>query len=964
VPGKMLLPRVTRRGVPDAAALLAASTNGIHMLRRRLSIGLLALFAASAADAQQPGGGPGGPPQQAGSDANHAASAPVARAVRVEGRISVDGRLDDAAWAQAPVITDFTQVTPNEGQPSTERTEVRIVYDDDAVYVGAMLYDRGPVSTRLVRRDAFAPDSDWFTVSFDTYHDHLTGSVFGVNPSGVRRDQTGVIFGGGGGGGGGPGGGGGGGGPGGGGGGSEWNPVWQIATAVTDSGWVAEMRIPFSQLRFGRADVQTWGIQLERTIARNAEETMFAFTPRTQRGGPSRWGHLVGLEGIEASNPLEIVPYASSRADFRRVPRNAAVDFENPFRTGRDLTWGLGADLQYRVSSNFTLNATVNPDFGQVEVDPAVINLSAFETRLQENRPFFIEGAEIFRFGSGGGGGGAGQLLYTRRVGRNPSLSAPAEAAYVDMPETARIIGAAKLTGRTENGWSIGLLEAVTNKEWAPFVDRDNLQRQALVEPLANYFTARVKRDFNAGRSSLGGLVTSVHRRLEGETMEARLRDAAYTGGVDFRHEWANRTWSLTGQISPSYISGSAQAITSAQNSSARYFARPDADHLEVDPTATSLAGYAGNVSVGKRAGTWTGNVILSTTSPAYEINDLGFQTTADRIALDTNLNYRQTRPGTLFRTWGMGTGPDLTWNYGGDLIEAGMNVFFNAQLLNYWSGLLFVGHQLSVLNDRLTRGGPLARDPAGSMVGFNVNSDPRRAYTVGGGFNGGRDASGAWSARAAFNVGLKPAGNWDVRVGPSLSRSHTTAQYVQGVNDPLATHTFGRRYVFAELDQTTVSLETRVNVNFTPNVSFELYAQPLISSGDFGTLMELERPRTFDFVRYGIDGGSTISQPDAQGRYTIDPDGPGPAPSFRVANRDFNTRSLRGNAVFRWEWRPGSTLFLVWQQSRSETLNALGTDASFQRVGHFDISRDARDLFGLQPDNLFMVKITYWLNP
>jgi hypothetical protein len=916
---------------------------------------LTVLLAATSSPAQQ---GPSQPDSAqdrgaTGSDAAHARSAPTARAVRIEGGISVDGRLDDAAWEQVPAASDFTQVTPDEGRPSTERTEVRIVYDADAIYIGAHLYDSGPVKTRTVRRDAFAQDSDWIEISFDTYHDHQTANTFAVNPSGVRRDQTGVVSGGGGPGGGGFGGGG-----------TEWNPVWEVGTAVTDSGWVAEMRIPFSQLRFGRAEMQTWGIQIERTIARKAEETQFAFTPRNQRGGAARFGHLDGLEGLEARDPLEIVPYLSARVDFRRVRQNAAVDFENPFRSGRDATGGIGADLQYRISSNFTLNATLNPDFGQVEVDPAVINLSAFETRLQENRPFFIEGADIFRFGAGGGGGGSGQLLYTRRVGRAPSLGAPQDAAYVDMPDAARILGAGKLTGRTSKGWSIGILEAVTSKEWAPYVDTENLQREAVVEPLSNYFTARIKRDLNEGRSSLGGLFTSVNRSLEGETMSARLRDAAYTGGVDFRHEWANRTWSITGQFSPSYISGRESVMIAAQNSSARYFGRPDADHLSVDSTATALMGYAANVNVGKRAGDFTGSVGFAATSPMYEINDLGFQTTADRLSLDTRFNYRQNQPGRTFRTWGLGTGPELSWNFGGDLVEAGTGLVLNGQLLNYWSGALFLQHRFSTLNDRLTRGGPLARDPAGSSVGFFFDSDSRRAYTVGGNANLGWDESGAWSQRMGFDIGLRPAANWDVRVGPSVSRNHTTAQYVQAVNDATATQTFGRRFVFAELDQTSVSLETRLNVNFTPDLSFELYAQPLIASGDYSTLMELERPRTFDFVRYGIDAGSTVSAPDAEGQYTIDPDGSGPVESFQVRNRDFNARSLRGNAVLRWEWRPGSTLFLVWQQSRSETLNALGADPAFQRVGNFDLGRSARDLFGLRPDNVFMLKATYWLNP
>ncbi|MBW3630194.1 MAG: hypothetical protein KY464_12950 [Gemmatimonadetes bacterium] len=376
--------------------------------------------------------------------------------------------------------------------------------------------------------------------------------------------------------------------------------------------------------------------------------------------------------------------------------------------------------------------------------------------------------------------------------------------------------------------------------------------------------------------------------------------------------------------------------------------------------------GYTGNVNVGKRAGAWTGSVSLAATSPGYEINDLGFQTTADRIALGTAISYRQNRPGNVFRNWGVFSGPDFTWNYGGNLVSASNGVFLSGQLVNYWGGSINVQQRFSTLNDRLTRGGPLTRDPAGAGLGFRINSDQRRAYTFGADGSFGSDKGGSWRRSAGVDVGMKPAGNWDLRFGPEWSRNHSAAQYLQSVGDPLATSTYGRRYVFGELDQTTVSLETRLNVNFTPNMSFELYAQPLVSSGKYGTVRVLSTPRTFEFADFSAQQGNATPVTTASGQrgLSVDPDGTGPARAFNVVNRDFNTTSLRGNAVFRWEWRPGSTLFLVWQQSRSETLNALGADPAYQRVGNFDLGRDAGDLFGIRPDNVFMVKMTYWLNP
>lgn len=402
--------------------------------------------------------------------------------------------------------------------------------------------------------------------------------------------------------------------------------------------------------------------------------------------------------------------------------------------------------------------------------------------------------------------------------------------------------------------------------------------------------------------------------------------------------------------------------MIAAQRSSARYFQRPDAEHLEVDSAANSLAGYSARLDVGKRAGTWQGGVALSTISPSYEINDLGFQTSADRVSLDSNLSYEQTQPGPIFRRWNVRGGPDATWNYGGDLVGAGIGANVSGQLTSYWSGFLRFGHQFRSFNDRLTRGGPLAQDPAGTSLTAFASSDFRKAYTLNAFGNLGWDEAGARRASINLGVGLKPASNWDVRVGPNISRSRSVAQYVTTVTDTLAIRTFGRRYIFADLEQTTFGLETRVNVTFTPALTLEMYAQPFLSSGDYEGLKELHAPRTFQFDRYGSELG-TVAR-DSHGTYTVDPDGSGPARTFQVSDRDFTFRSLRGNAVLRWEWRPGSTLFLVWQQSRSESLTALSSDSAYGRVGNFDLNRDARELFGLNPDNIFVIKVNYWLNP
>ncbi|MGW8268087.1 MAG: DUF5916 domain-containing protein, partial [Longimicrobiales bacterium] len=416
---------------------------------------------------------------------NGARSLPSVHATRTSEAIHLDGHLTEEAWQLATPARVFTQLDPWEGEPATEDTEVYILYDDDALYIGAILTDSRPVSTRLGRRDGFLMDSDWLTISLDSYNDNRSGFKFEVNPSGVRgdealsrgQDRRGD---------------------------GSWDPVWEAATQITPTGWTAELRIPFSQLRFRNVDEQVWGIQISRDIARNREKQLFSFTPKDEAGGIAAYGDLRGIRGVKQSRGLELLPYVQSRAEFVKIDQDADAGFDNPYRDGSDFFYGVGMDLKYRLSSNLTLDATLNPDFGQVEVDPAVVNLTAFETRYQEKRPFFVEGAGIFSFGGGGGGGGGGmmgmfgggggggggggtQLLYSRRIGGSPRGSVPDEAVYANVPDQTTILSAGKLTGRTAGGWSLGFMEAVTARETPSFVDDLEQSGKAEVAPLTNY---------------------------------------------------------------------------------------------------------------------------------------------------------------------------------------------------------------------------------------------------------------------------------------------------------------------------------------------------------------------------------------------------------------------------------------------------------------------------------------------
>lgn len=874
------------------------------------------------------------------TNAEHAA-APTITALHVGRSIAVDGKLNEADWAAAVPGTGFTQTEPIDGGPASEATDVRILYDDDAIYVGArMASAHSKISSRLGRRDTDLSDSDWFIVVFDSYHDHNGGYRFKVNPVGVFGDEAN--------------------------GDRSWNPVWTVATTQDADGWTAEMRIPFSQLRFSPASEQVWGIQFYREIRATAEKLVYSYSPRSVRGGPSRFGHLVGIQDIKRGKALEVLPYVAGRAELKEIPRAANVSFDNPYRTGRDLSEQIGADIKYRVTSNFTIDATMNPDFGQIEADEQQVNLSANEQFFREQRPFFVEGSNAFRFGTGvggggpggggggGGGGGSSQIFYSRRVGRSPQGSVPGVSRYANIPTQSAIVGAAKLTGRTPSGWLIGLSEAVTAREDAPWVDSSAQQFRSQVEPRSNYFAARIKKDLREGQSNVGAILTTVHRGLGDSLLARRLRSSAYVSGLDFGHSFANRTWEVNGSVVGSYVNGSSTVMTSAQRSSVRFYQRPDADYLTVDSAATHLTGWTGALALKKSAGNhWTGEMNASAVSPGYEINDLGFQNNADRITLSGGVNYDQRIPGKRIRNWGAGLRPEFRTNFGGDVTSRAVRADVDGQLLNFIGGRINLSHEFSSLDDRLTRGGPLAASVPSNNVSINLNGDSRKAYTWNINASERWDESGAWGQSRSFKFGFRPASWWSGEIGPNFSRSRGTAQYVTSISDPLATTTYGRRYIFAGIRQNTLSMQTRLNMTMSPQLGFSFVAEPFIASGEYFGPRELRAARTFEFNEYGVDVG-TMHLNDETRRFEVDPDGAGPALPFTIADNSFNTRSMNATANLRWDWRSGSTLFLVWQHRRANPAN----------YGRFNFNRDFHEIFGKRAENTLMFKVNFWLNP
>lgn len=842
--------------------------------------------------------------------------------------ISVDGILDETAWGTAQVATNFTQHTPDTGKPATERTEVWFLYDDNYLYIGARMYDSNPnqIAATLFRRDG-NEYSDWFLVGIDSYNDNRTAFVFGVNPRGVRKDY--LIY-------------------------NDnqddmsWDAVWEASSSIDDVGWTAELRIPLSQLRYNGeiGEMKSWGINFSREIARIGESSFWAPTLPDDSGIVSHFGRVSNLRELPEKNRLEVLPYLSSQLD--RTPGNE----QNPFYKQYDPSLNLGGDIKYGINSNMTLTATVNPDFGQVEVDPAVVNLSAFETFYPERRPFFLEGSEIFNFGfsSNIDIGDTPRLFYSRRIGRAPQGSVPGNPEFTDRPSQTPIAGAVKLSGKSSDGWSVGLLNALNLEQDARFSTNGDQIRSIAVEPLSNFTVGRIKRDFREGHTVVGLMANSLYRNLSNPNLESSLTDQAFSGGLDFEHSWLDRKYRFNGRFAGSHVSGSSAVIDRLQRSSARYYQRPDADHLNPDPNLTRLQGYYGDVMFTSKTRHWMSQFRAYQISPGFEVNDMGFQSSADRRAVTGMLIHTQPSPIGILRNFNVWTATANAWNTDGDYVKNLHGTGGYIRFQNFWSMNYQVLGSLRSLDDRLTRGGPLARKPSSMQYNLNVNTDSRKDFRVSVRTHQTRTELGEWNQYYGLSLRYRPHPAATISLEPSISRNFNKTQYITTVSDPAAVSTYENRFVFAELEQTTLATAIRLEWTFTPDISFQMFVQPFVSAGSFGRFKQLDRPGSMDYSVYGEDTG-TVSYDEASGQYEIDPGGSGNS-TFGFGNPDFNFRSLRGNAVLRWEFRPGSTLFFVWQQNRD----------SRESTGSLNVGHDYGELFRTPADHTFLVKFSYWL--
>ena len=865
------------------------------------------------------------------------AAVPLAGAIharRLTGPVELDGVLDEADW-QRPGEDRLIQNSPDNGCRPRQRTEFWVAYDDEALYVAARMFDSAPdsIAARLGRRDTW-PASDWIYLNLDTFNDDRNAFSFSINPAGVVGDAAlyndGWDD-------------------------SSWDGVWDAATRIDEQGWTLEVRIPFSQLKFPATEKQVWGMNFSRRTLRHNERCELFHTPRGEGGYGSRFPDLVGIEGIEPRNKAELRPYLLGKLDARSVEEG------DPFRDDPDYSGNAGIDLKAPLSSNLTMNATVNPDFGQVEVDPAVVNLSAYETFYEERRPFFVEDANVFRFGNEGTNSNWNfnwmdpLLFYSRRVGRAPQLDLEGDHDFVDRPDVTTILGAAKVSGKVGNT-SVGALTAFTAREKAR-LQYAGEQSDQVVEPFSNYSVVRAKSTRDEGLKGLGIMLTHTTRDLDDPVSQARLDRRAFTGGID---GWANidadGVWALKGYLSGSHLTGSKEAIESLQTSSAHYFQRPDANHLEYDPGATSLDGWQGRLALNKQSGVWKLNTALGYSSPGYDINDLGFMNRTDVVNWSAVGGKRWLEPNAVFRSSTLYLANYWVWDTAGRRAGGGFGSWFFCEFANYWNLTTHVFYNPETNDVRSTRGGPLMRTSPNRELDFNLSTDQRKPWVASLGFFASGTRAGTSYLNSSLSVEFKPAANLRVELGPSYKRERTDVQYHDTIDDPAALHTFGKRYVFSDLDYRQVSFDTRIDWTFTPRLTLQAYVQPLVAVGDYSRPKELARSASREFTVYGRDNGSLAEyRPDADSdeRWLITPDGSDPGNTFTLGDRDFNFKSLKVNMVLRWEYGPGSTFYFVWTQDRM----------NFDHPGSFDLGRDTRSLLDAPGEDIFMVKVSQYFS-
>ncbi len=835
---------------------------------------------------------------------------------------TIDGVLDDEVWTQGKWESGFTQFEPNNGQSASQKTEFCILFDDDNIYVGIRAFDTAPDSivSRLTRRDY--NEGDGVGIAFDSYHDLRTAFMLGVSAGGTRFD---LIM-------------------------TEdgrnedptWDPNWWARTSLNEYGWEAEMRIPFSQLRFQKNGSGIWGLQVFRQLHRKGELSFWQPIPADAPGLVHQIGEMHGMEKVQPRRIFDITPYLVTSAESYQGQQG------NPFAPGREQHLKAGVDAKLGITNNLTLDMTINPDFGQVESDPSEVNLTAFETFYQEKRPFFIEGNNIssFPLGIGNGGIGYDNLFYSRRIGRRPAGNINVDnGAWIDRPSFTNILGAAKLTGKNQDGLSLSIIQSVTGEVRAE-IAHNGEHRFETLEPLSNYFVSRIQQDVNNGDMIIGGIFTGTHRKLN-DNLAAQMHNQAYSGGLDFTKYFSDKTWMFNINTAMSHVAGDPKAILRTQRAPGRYFQRPDASHLNIDTARTSLTGTGGRIQMMKSgSGHWNMMAAVLWKSPEFEINDLGYMREADQIIQVSWIGYRQWEPKGIYRSYNINFNQYNLWSFAGEREISGLNLNGFIRFRNYWSTNAGAEYNLGINSSSLLRGGPAFRLPNRINSWLGVGTDNRRKFIM---HVSGNYAEAMENNYRMFRIGTsvtyKPADNLNISFNPSVSKRSDELQYISQLR-----YNQENRYIFASIDQEIVNFSFRLNYTLTPDLTIQYWGQPFVASGKYNDFKHVTRPQDNLYKnRFHVYDATQLELID--GIYRVDENRDGNA-DYQFRKPDFNFREFLSNLVVRWEFQPGSSLYLVWSQTRSD----------FEINGNMTYMNHLDQLFSQKPHNIFLLKVSYRL--
>ena len=822
-------------------------------------------------------------------------------AIRADEAIAVDGKLDEAAWAREG-YTRLIQRDPLEGEEPTERTAVLFAYNDEGLFIAGTCYHTGTdtIVGGLARRDRTV-ESDWFWFWIDPNYDRQNGYGFAVNPDGSMIDQRlyrDIMTD------------------------DDWDGVWEASAVRYDDRWTFEMFIPYDQLRFNKADKYVWGINFKRYVLANAEHNYFSMVPKDQSGFVSRFGALNGIRGIKPPPRLFISPYVSGQ--LNDYPGTSGHSFYNQMRTNQNL----GLDIKYGITGNLTLDLAINPDFGQAEVDPAVINLTAFETYYSEKRTFFQEGSDIFNFGANPTGGLWGcywygyNMFYSRRIGRQPN-SSPVHDGDTYTPEQTTILGAAKVSGKINN-WSVGSINALTQEEFAQVEDTSGARFKDTIEPSTFYGVYRGLGEFNEGKQGLGFMLTTVQRNQDDSRLRADNNDQALVGGIDgWSYLGASQKWAFLGQMVVSRVTGSRERMVNVQRSSRHYYQRPDLEAARLDSNRTHLDGWLGRFGVRTVGGKAHFQTAVGIISPGFDINDLGFNSRGNVINWHVVGSYNWLEPTSWYRSISLHLMTSSNFDLEGNRLFSQLWHGGNFQQLNY------IAHHwnIQITPDGwdifTTRGGPSIETPGYTNLHWGIATDSRKKVYFQTCITKQYVADGSrWNVMNP-SLTLRLASSLNLTAGVDLMTDDYHRQYVATVDDPAAE--YGAHYVFATLDQKEVSGSLRLDWGITPRLSVQAYVQPFISVGAYSDF-KAAIAQSLDFNPFDYENHEDYDNPD------------------------FNYKSFRANVVMRWEYMPGSLLYLVWTQNR----------ADYEYPGEFELGRDMRTLADRSGDNIFFIKVSH----